>query len=396
MTPEQYLTKLISDSPFAWFAVSPESELRKAINILTKSVFSHWENIPIEDLPDLFSPQAGPDPMLMQIRDTLIPFFPEECRDRLASAPVGTLYNLEINGFAAIVPGSNDAVVCLDNGLQSTLYMTNQLLHLFSPDEIRRKKKETNVYAYAATKFMHWIFCLTGKAMPPSYAKPQRDPKTVFTQAMESTLVQMYFVVAHEYSHICLGHIDQKRPAEYNKITRLHELQADEAAANVILAKERLREPPLSHADLELHLGAIGGIFYASDAILNILHLGQPFTRVYPSPEDRFDRVIETFRSHYGNGLMGADQYVQPFGLVSRVFQLIQVNPPEAVAFLSEIARVCRDIGDIIEECFVLAVAREVARLAGGDHVVSEIHSYLEKALAKEPIYGKAILDFRF
>jgi len=394
MTPEQYLSRLIRQSPYAKLVISPKSPLRKAINLVTKSIYAHWENVSIDSVPDLFSPQAGPDPQLTHIRDNLLPFFPEDCRERLASVPVGTVYNLEINGFATRTPDGEGAVVCIDNGLQTALNMSNQWIHLFSPEEIRRKNAESDVYAYAAAKFIHWILGLTAKALPPFLAQPQRDPKIVLAMAAEATLVQLNFIVAHEYSHVCLGHIKHDRSTLPTETIKLHELQADECAAKILLEQERSRKPLISHHDLELHLGAIAGVFYASEAILHILHLGRPFTRVYPSPEDRFDRIIETFRRRYGENVMGAGQYIRPFGLVSHVFQTIQANPPKAVAFLSNIAQACRQIGDITEECFVLAVAREVARLAGGDDVAGQIHSYIENTIDEDPTYAKMILDF--
>jgi hypothetical protein len=76
------------------------------------------------------------------------------------------------------------------------------------------------------------------------------------------------------------------------------------------------------------------------------------------------DQVIETFRSHFGEDLMVNDQFIQPFGLISRVFKLLVSDPLDAVGWFSEIASACAQLKDPLEELFVLSIAAEAARAA--------------------------------
>jgi len=395
MNPEEYLSHLIRNSKYGPLATSEHSELRKAIGICQRAILASLEKKEIGEVPDIPSPDGGPDPVLMMIRDNLVPFFPETSRDRISRAPVGTVYTNSIAGFATRVPGSTDAVVCIDVALKVFLDISNRCIKVFDPIEIQRAGLMSAINAYAATKSIHYLLSMMGKVLPPMPPAPRRDIEIVNAQTLESTYVQLEFILAHEYSHIALGHVDSKK-ASYNNVVTREELEADESAARAIVERTLARSNAESQCDIEMRLGAIAAIFYASDAMLSIYNWGEPYTRLYPAPEDRFDQVIETFRASFGDGLMGGGQFIRPFGLITHVLGVLAEDPLDAVGWFSEMASECARLGDQMEELFALSLAAEAARTANREDIREKILAHAQDCAGVLPEYYRDdLLDLR-
>jgi IrrE N-terminal-like domain len=394
MTPEEYLAQLVYSSRFGPLVVSQHSEIRKATNLFAKGIVSELFGVPV----DLGGPAVtgfdGSDPTLTAIRDQLLPFFPANCRERVSDVPIGTVNNLDFDAFAAPAPDGG-AVVGVDIGLKTLLTLNNHCVHLFDPGDVQRNNRMITVFAYGAAKLAHMILAWSGKASPPSLPKPQRDPRMILIQATEVSQGQLRFVVAHEFAHICLGHLNEGA-AGRRPVQKAQELEADETAAKVLLAQERARPEPRNPQDLALALGAIGAIFWVHEAVAAVTSMGAPVSHPYPHPEDRFDQVIESFRGHYGTDLMGAEQYMRPLALVSEVFRKIGGDPLEATRWLCEIALACREVGDSPEELFILSIARETAAVAGDIRLRNEIAKYVEQGVSEvSRDEAESILRFR-
>ena len=392
MKPEEYLEYLGRSSLGGRMALAPE--LRKAIGIYSKAIvkalYSQSGKDPdVSMLPDIWNPSYGPNAHFMTIRDEIIPFFKYTDRKKLKSVPIGEVYDLTPNGYAVSVPGGKGFVVCISCCLITMLELINRTII-----SVNEQERLTQIYAYAASKGMHIIDAyIHSKSGDVSFPFPPKTSLEALEKSIGATELQLYFIVAHELSHVVKNHILNNSGVSLEK-KRVQELEADRCAAEVVCPLMKKKGITDNQIAAEIGLGAIGAIFYAGQAIFDFSTIDKSLQSSYPSPEQRFATVIDYFRSKLSfSNILGTDLFMRPYALISHIAHFMRKDPLESVAWLSEIANECRLMNDVPEEIYVLSLASVIACKAGNNKVADQIREYIDKTKQEHnidfPIRGK-------
>lgn len=382
MTPEEYLRNLGRESFGGILVEQPNLEIFNTIQLFVEAI---TQSMGVEG-EGSFQPTLGPDSHLLTIRDELIPYFPPTVQDTLYEAPAGYIYDVDPNGFAVSVPDGGE-VVCLNMILENLLLQMNSCVHMFPPEMTTDfNKVVTKMIKYAAAKTLHHIMGLLHEcASMPLPASVKRPYIEVMHQSTYTTNIQIRFLIAHEYSHISLGHL-KKRTERGTSAFKVQELDADELGAQVMLGWMKANGLLTNNELVELILGMIYAIFYMGEAILDVREIYRPVQRAYPSAEIRFNRVIEQFRKELGADLMGSGVYMLVPAHICQLCAKMKSNPDEAIIWLSDMAMACQDLDDRYEEVFILSQAREIAIKAGDATTARQIGAYIDTTIMQEKL----------
>lgn len=388
MKPEQYLEYLGRNSFGGRLASLPE--LDEFINKFKKEIDKEI-NTGINKFRsfDIWNPSFGSDSYFIKVRDELIPYFDFSDRNKISSVPIGYVYETMLNGYAAPVPREKGYVICISLCLINMLNIINLTVYSVPISLLRMNEHagRKRACAYAAAKGMHSIDAIIhsnlGDIFIPAPFPPRTSQGTYFEIWPKSSWtieLQIYFIIAHELSHVALNHVFNNSRKSAQDI-HAQELEADMSAAKVIYKIMEKRRRVDNRRTVELCLGAIGQIFYAGKAIFDFSTIDKVSQSSYPSPEERFGVVIDYFRSKLNfSNLVGKDLFMRPYALISLTARYMREDPWESVGWLSEIANECKLANDIYEEIYVLSVASDMASKAGKNDVVSQIQQYIDCA----------------
>lgn len=277
-------------------------------------------------------------------------------------------------------------MICIGLMLKTLLNTVNGAVCIAERSDDRTSV--SRLYAYGATKGLQSIDSIIMTRSGELFVPPPMPPR-LSLQALEKasavTLLQLYFIVAHELAHIALGHLDE--PVDTETERRTQELAADAGAAGVLLARFEGTGALATSKRIELAVGQIGAVFWAGEAIFDLSARYHNQTYDYPDANDRLAAVIDCWRERLKlPDIMGSDLFMRPYALLSHVVKLVRTNAYDAIMFLTDIASECRAIQDYTQEVYTLAFARDVAREAGMVPLSMQIATYVERVRGEEGI----------
>jgi hypothetical protein len=375
MTSEEYLERISKESYFGrWIRKNPDY-----MQMMEKIQDDCADKFGIPALKGSLFPGFGKSSSLTSLMYDIIPYFPIRFRSEFEIIPIGYVYERYPNGFAKNAPDGG-AIICISQVLQTLLQSTNTALMKAVHQRYlagHRGEVDNQVTTYACGTAFHYCSAILEQCIPPMNAAPLSE----FAHAWEYTEIQMKFSIAHELSHIVLGHVynEPKNKEENHE----RELASDKLASEVILSyyQDRL---VFDRGNTEKLLGAIGALFYAGKALIDLYKLKKTVVNRHPTPEERFQIVIDVFREELRDkNLMGEELLVHPYGLLSAITIKFKEGYWMTLCIIADIYRACIEFGDYSEATYFLDICYNLASKCNADKAKSEI-SILRQRLRTE------------
>ena len=339
------------------------------------AINSEWSRIFAQLFPNASTPALKPEENLLlgeaerlkSLRDALLEFFPSSSRKRLAETAIGYVLLRDLSGYAGQTDTAETAI-----GINfALLYLLNHVFYFVLLLALRDERKEDwlpetddFIYDFGQTLALRHICASLDKCMPPFFFAGEAGADETIsgsrlkraTAAFTALETAQAFVVAHEMSHISLGHTD--RAIVPSASSNVLELEADREAARVValwLAKRR-RSGDLD-LGLELHLGAIAAVVSACEAVGDIISVFYDVENTYPSWADRLTVITEEIEKTHGRKPPIAEAFLKTFFQTAHVCKLVKSSPRDSLEYLADMRNTCMRLGDSDNAIFLCSFA---------------------------------------